>query len=184
MYVRISTVCTSRAIESSRFDAHRIKRENGEPRKEPSQQSNPLAVNLPIHFQLPFIHSSTMKFTTIIPVMLATLLPLASAIDFRILVEFDSSEYPSGDDFCTTWLSTWCALFCFQLISSTDADATLPFIISRSYQPSDTSLFYIGSLCRPGDYSGNNLNSEALVTCVFEKSVADGVVAQLGITHV
>lgn len=48
-----------------------------------------------------------MKFTTIIPAVLAALLPLANARDLRILVEFSPSEYASGADFCTAWVSNW-----------------------------------------------------------------------------
>lgn len=126
-----------------------------------------------------------MKFTTIIPAMLITLLPLASAIDFRILVKFKKSAYPSADAFCTTWLSTWWAPSLFPIIITSMCSLYDTFFcISRAYQPKDTSLFWIGSLCEPGDYSGKNKRTEALVTCVFEKSVANGVVAELGIEHI
>ncbi|KAF8309164.1 hypothetical protein DL93DRAFT_2100226 [Clavulina sp. PMI_390] len=106
-----------------------------------------------------------MRVSSLTPVaLLGTLIqlvPSASAVDFRILVKFNPRHYHSGDAFCTKWLSA-----------------------CRSYTPKDTSLYYIGSLCHPGDYQGKNNHTEALVTCVFEKSVADGVVHELGIQHI
>lgn len=150
-------------------------------------------------FNIHLFHQSNMKLQ--LPCAIAALgvalLPFASAVDFRILVQFSPDEYASGDDFCTAWLSTWWVwhFLCFLLapphilsLCCMEITDIITYhwnsVYSRAYQPHNTNLFYAGSLCRPGDYSGNNVNTEALVTCVFEKSVADGVVHELGITHI
>jgi hypothetical protein len=54
--------------------------------------------------------------------------------------------------------------------------------ISRDFKPTDTSLFFAGSVCEPGDYSGKNKNTEALASCVFEKSVGAQLAKELKVT--
>jgi len=82
----------------------------------------------------------------------------AAAYDFRLLIQFSPTQYASGDAFCTAWLQA-----------------------CRTYKPKDTNLFYAGSLCRPGNYQGLNTTTEALASCVFEKSVAVGVAEELDV---
>ncbi|KAF9521110.1 hypothetical protein BS47DRAFT_1335208 [Hydnum rufescens UP504] len=91
--------------------------------------------------------------------MLALMAPApTAAYDFRQLIEFSPSKYASGDAFCEAWLNA-----------------------CRTYKPKDPNLFYVDSLCRPGDYQGSHTNTEALASCVFEKSVAVGVAEELGV---
>jgi hypothetical protein len=38
---------------------------------------------------------------------------------------------------------------------------------SINYGPSNTSLYFFGALCEPGDYQGKHNTTEALAFCVF-----------------
>lgn len=102
-----------------------------------------------------FRHVLSSAFLAILALMAPA--PTA-AVDFRQLIKFSPTKYASGDAFCSAWLDA-----------------------CRSYKPKDPTLFYIGSICRPGDYQGLHTTTEALASCVFEKSVAKGVAGELGV---
>lgn len=53
------------------------------------------------------------------------------------------------------------------------------FLNSHAYTPSDASLIYLGATCTPGDYHGSDVNSKALVTCVFQKPVTDNIINEV-----
>lgn len=48
-----------------------------------------------------------MKLALFVAYLSAFLLTLASAYDFRLLVEFSPKKYHSGDAFCKAWVAAW-----------------------------------------------------------------------------
>lgn len=48
-----------------------------------------------------------MKIAFFFAILNALLLPLASAVDFRVLVKFNPKQYHSGDAFCKAWVAAW-----------------------------------------------------------------------------
>jgi hypothetical protein len=56
-----------------------------------------------------------MKYTNYVLTSLVVFMPMARAVDFRLLVEFDPSKYTSGSDFCNAWLSNWQVLITFHI---------------------------------------------------------------------
>ena len=47
-----------------------------------------------------------MKFISVVAAAVA-ILPLASAVDFRLLLDFSASGYTDGADFCNAFTSAW-----------------------------------------------------------------------------
>jgi hypothetical protein len=45
------------------------------------------------------------------------------------------------------------------------------FVLGINYVPADSSLYFLGAVCQPGDYQGKNYQTEARASCSF---TADG----------
>ncbi|KAK0539849.1 hypothetical protein OC835_000944 [Tilletia horrida] len=81
----------------------------------------------------------------------ATVLGLASiaiAIDNRQLIKFENN--------CDRWNAA-----CLMI--------NVPALHSKAYQPKDKSLTFAYTLCEPGDYHGQDPDTEAKVYCTFAK---------------
>ncbi|KAI0268739.1 hypothetical protein BC834DRAFT_820702 [Gloeopeniophorella convolvens] len=97
-------------------------------------------------------------------VALAALVSATAAFDLRELYTFSGE---SSADFCAAW---------------NDA--------CTNYKPSDTSLFFLDTACRPGDFQGQHTDTEALASCAFTQdghvpiSENDAIASEVGGTLV
>ncbi|KAF8309831.1 hypothetical protein DL93DRAFT_2170127 [Clavulina sp. PMI_390] len=101
-----------------------------------------------------------MKFAVVLA-SLAALIPLASAVDYRQLITVPAG-YSSGTDFCNDWISD-----CHTKVTAEASDE-----------------FFNSAYCVPGDYQGNNVDTEALAYCVYSKPYTTQLAATEGSTVV
>ena len=52
---------------------------------------------------------------------------------------------------------------------------------SQGYKPGGGNIYYLSAVCEPGDDQGHNQNTEARVSCVFEKAETNQIVEKLGV---
>lgn len=86
------------------------------------------------------MRSSIALFLASAAILIAT---PAQAYDFRQLVKYSHTEYPTSTAFCEAW----------------DKDC-------KDYVPKDKSLKYGYAVCEPGDHHGKHKKTEAKVACV------------------
>jgi hypothetical protein len=102
-----------------------------------------------------------MRTPTVVALALAAVSPVMG-YDLRQLWGHAASD-PIA--FCNAWRCVWYVPFSLSPFSPK------PLARSVNYVPSNTSLFFFGTGCVPGDYTGEKNKTEALAWCAF---TADG----------
>jgi hypothetical protein len=119
------------------------------------------------------------SFTVLATIALAA--TSVAAIDLRQLYKHADSDSKA---FCKAWNCAWSVFNMFHKLY--ELSTLTCFNHSINYEPASDTQYFRGSTCRPGDYRGLNIRTQALASCSFTEDgttpivVSDVVASQVG----